>query len=228
MTAPTNPLLDTLSLPRFADLAPDQIAPALDEAIARHEAMVEALTTARPTDFAGAWLPYERANTEIGAIWSAVSHLHGVADTPELRAAYAEGQKRLVENDMKVGQNRDLYEVFVALSVSPAFASLPEADRVAVEHAIRDFTLSGVALEPEARDRFSAISVELSGLSNEFGSAVLDATDAWSELLTDEADLAGISDADKAMFADAAKAKGQAGWLITLQQPSVRDRKSVV
>jgi oligopeptidase A len=71
MAAPTNPLLDTLSLPRFAELSPDQIAPALDEAIARHEAMVEALTTARPTDFAGAWLPYERANTEIGAIWSA-------------------------------------------------------------------------------------------------------------------------------------------------------------
>ncbi|WP_277982588.1 M3 family metallopeptidase [Sphingomonas faeni] len=221
MTAPTNPLLDTLSLPRFAELSPDQIAPALDEAIARHEAMVEALTTTRPTDFAGAWLPYERANTEIGAIWSAVSHLHGVADTPELRAAYSEGQKRLVENDMKVGQNRDLYEVFVALSVSPEFADLPTEDRVAVEQAIRDFTLSGVALEPEARDRFSEISVELSGLSNEFGSAVLDATDAWSELVTDEADLAGISDADKAMFADAAKAKGQEGWLVTLQQPSV-------
>ena len=126
MTAPTNPLLDTLSLPRFAELSPDQIAPALDEAIARHEAMVEALTTARPTDFARAWLPYERANTEIGAIWSAVSHLHGVADTPELRAAYSEGQKRLVENDMKVGQNRDLYEVFVALSVSPGWKPSPK------------------------------------------------------------------------------------------------------
>ncbi|WP_333999498.1 M3 family metallopeptidase [Sphingomonas aurantiaca] len=220
MTAPTNPLLDTLSLPRFADLAPAQIAPALDEAIARHEAMVEALTTARPTDFAGAWLPYERANTEIGAIWSAVSHLHGVADTPELRAAYAEGQRRLVENDMKVGQNRDLYEVFVALSVSPAFATLPEADRVAVEHAIRDFTLSGVALEPEARDRFSAISVELSGLSNEFGSAVLDATDAWSggdrrgrsrrDLRRGQGDVRGCR-----------QGEGQAGWLVTLQQPSV-------
>ena len=96
-------------------------------------------------------------------LWSSVSHLHGVADTPELRAAHAEGQQRLVENNMKVGQNRDLYDVLVALSVSPGFADLAPADRVAVEHAIRDFALSGVALEPEARERFKAISVELFG-----------------------------------------------------------------
>jgi oligopeptidase A len=220
MNAQTNPLLDLLALPRFAEITPDQIAPALDAAIADHEAVVAALTAERPSDFASAWLPYERAETALAAIWSAVSHLHGVADTPELRAAHAEGQKRLVENAMKVGQNRDLYEVLVALSVSPDFASLPEADRVAVEHAIRDFTLSGVALEPEAREHFKAISIELSTLSNEFGSAVLDATEAWSELVIDEADLAGVSDADKAMFADAAKAKGRDGWRVTLQQPS--------
>ena len=217
----TNPLLDAHALPRFAEIAPDQIAPALDEAIARHEAMVETLTRTRPTDFASAWLPYERANTELSAIWSAVSHLHGVADTPELRTAHAEGQQRLVENDRKVSQNRDLYEVFVGLRTSPEFATLPEADRVAVEHAIRDFALSGVALDAADRERFGAISVELSSLANEFGSAVLDATEAWSELVTDEADLAGVPPADKAMFAAAAAAKGQAGWLVTLQQPSI-------
>lgn len=217
----TNPLLDALGLPRFAEFTPDQIAPALDAALADHEATIAKLTAERPTDFAAAWLPYERAENTLAAIWSTVSHLHGVADTPELRAAHAEGQKRLVENSMKVGQNRDLYEMLVALSVSPSFAELPEADRVAVEHAIRDFTLAGVALEPEARERFKAISIELSALSNAFGSAVLDATEAWSELVTDPAGLAGLSDADKAMFAEAARAKGLDGWLVTLQQPSV-------
>ncbi|MBJ6122262.1 M3 family metallopeptidase [Sphingomonas sp. BT553] len=216
-----NPFADATALPRFTDITPDAIAPALDAAIADHEAVVERLTRDRPTGFAEVWLPYERADTALGAIWSAVSHLHGVADTPELRAAHAEGQKRLVENGMKVGQNRDLYDVLVALAASPAFAELPDADRVAVEREIRSFTLSGVALEEEARERFKAVSVELSGLSNEFGSAVLDATDAWEALVTDEADLAGISDTDKAMFAAAAAAKEQQGWLVTLQGPSV-------
>jgi oligopeptidase A len=217
----TNPLLDPLALPRFAEITPDLIAAALEVRIAEHDATVAALTAERPTDFASAWLPYERAETALNAIWSTVSHLHGVADTPELRAAHAEGQRRLVEYNMQVGQNRDLYDMLAALSVSPGFADLSAADRVAVEHAIRDFTLSGVALEPAARERFKAISIELSTLSNAFGSAVLDATEAWCEQVSDEPDLAGVSETDKAMFALAARAKGLEGWLITLQQPSV-------
>ncbi|MGH1556952.1 hypothetical protein ACRAWD_02430 [Caulobacter segnis] len=84
---------------------------------------------------------------------------------------------------------------------------------------IRDFKLSGVALRSEDRDRFATLSVELSQLSTAFGNAVLDATDAWFEHVEDEAILAGLSDVDKAMFAQTAKAKGLAGWVVTLQMP---------
>ncbi|MEH3037943.1 MAG: M3 family metallopeptidase [Sphingomonas adhaesiva] len=217
----TSTLLDPLALPDFTALTPDAIAPALDAAIARHADAVATVTRDRPTTFDQAWLPLERAEAAIDALWSAVSHLRGVADTPELRAAHAAGQEKLVQHSMAVAQNRDLYEVLTALQASPAFADLPQADRVAVEYAIRDFTLAGVALDAEDRDRFAAISVELSTLSTEFGSALLDATDAWSEHLTDGGRLAGLSDTDKAMFAAAAQAKGLDGWLVTLQQPSV-------
>lgn len=217
----TNPLLDTLALPRFGDIRPDQIAPALDQALADHRAVVSRIVANQPTDFADAWLPLERADTVIACIWSAVTHLQAVADTPELRAAYAAGQGRLVENHLQVMQNQALYEVLVALTKTAGFADRSHVDRAAVEHMIRDFTLSGVALAPEDRDRFAAISVELSQLSTAFGNAVLDATDAWFEHVEDEAILAGLSDADKAMFAQTAKAKGLEGWVVTLQMPSV-------
>ncbi|WP_033925664.1 M3 family metallopeptidase [Sphingomonas sp. 35-24ZXX] len=221
MTETANPLADTRGLPRFAEITAAHVAPALDEALARHAATVAALVRDKPTGFAEAWLPFERAEAELGAIWAAVSHLHAVADSPELRTAYQQGEERLVTNGIMVAQNRDLFELFEALSKTDEFAALPQADRVAVEHALRDFRLSGVALEEAARERFKAVSVEMAGLSNAFGSAVLDATDAWDELITDEADLAGVSDTDKAMFAAAATAKGLTGWRVTLQQPSV-------
>ena len=214
-------LADPLALPRFADLAPDRIVPAVRAAIAQGQAAVDRVVAERPTTFADAWLPYERAETAADALWSAVSHLHGVADTPELRAAHAEGQALLVEYGMAVAQNRALYEVFVALAASPEFATLALEDRVAVERALRGFRLAGVALDDAARARFAAVSVELSQLSTEFGSAVLDATDAWSETV-DEGALAGVSDADKAMFRAAAEAKGEAGFRVTLQHPSVQ------
>jgi len=217
----TNPLLDTLALPHFGAIRPEQIAPALDQAIADHRAVVARIVEARPTRFAEAWMPLERADTVIAGIWSAVSHLHGVADTPELRAAYAAGEARLVENQLQVMQNGALYEILVALTRTVDFAGLPEADRAAVEHMIRDFTLSGVGLAVGERARFAEISLELSQLSTAFGNAVLDATDAWLEHVEDEAILAGLSDADKAMFADAARAKDLSGWVVTLQMPSV-------
>ncbi|WP_017672152.1 M3 family metallopeptidase [Blastomonas sp. AAP53] len=221
MTDTANPLLDTRALPRFAEITADQIAPALDVALERHAATVAALVRDKPATFAEAWLPFERAEADLGAIWAAVSHLHAVADSPELRTAYQQGEERLVTNGIMVAQNRDLFDVFEALSKTAEFSALPQADRVAVERALRDFRLSGVALEQAARDRFKAVSVEMASLSNEFGSAVLDATDAWDELVTDEADLAGVSDTDKAMFAAAAAAKGLTGWRVTLQMPSV-------
>lgn len=216
-----NPLLDILALPHFGAIRPDQIVPALDGAIADHRAVVARIVETRPTRFAEAWMPLERADTLIAGIWSAVSHLHGVADTPELRAAYTAGEARLVENQLQVRQNEGLYEVLVALTRTAEFVDRPDADRAAVEHMIRDFKLSGVALARQDRARFAALSVELSQLSTAFGNAVLDATDAWSEHVEDEAVLAGLSDADKAMFAEAARAIGLSGWMVTLQMPSV-------
>ncbi|MCW1988205.1 UNVERIFIED_ORG: oligopeptidase A [Sphingomonas sp. R1F5B] len=217
----TNPLLDTLALPRFEDIRPEHIVPALDQAIAEHRAVVARIVETRPTRFAEAWMPLERADTAIAGIWSAVSHLHGVADTPDLRAAYAAGEVLLVENHLQVMQNEALYAVLVALTRTGEFAGLADADRAAVLHRVRDFTLAGVALPPQDRARFAALSVELSQLSTAFGNAVLDATDAWFEHIADEALLAGLADTDKAMFAEAARAKGLSGWVVTLQMPSV-------
>lgn len=216
-----NPHLDPLALPDFARLDTAAIGEALDEAIERHRAVVADIVAKRPTDFASAWLPFERAETTIDALWQTVSHLHGVADTPELRAAHAEGQKRLTENAMAVAQNRDLYEVFSAVAASPQYAELAAADRAALDQALRNFKLAGVALHPEPRARYREISIELSSLATEFGSAVLDATEAWFDHITDPAKLAGLSEPAKAMLAAAAAERSLDGWVVTLRHPSV-------
>src|SRR5262249_6115552 len=64
--------------------------------------------------------------------------------------------------------------------------------------------------------------VELSKLSTEFSNAVLDATDAWQEHVTDERDLAGIPESGRAVLRQYAKEKGLDGYLVTLKQPSVQ------
>ncbi len=87
---------------------------------------------------------------------------------------------------------------------------------------MRDFRLSGVALEEPARSRFKTIANELSRLSTEFEEAVLDATEAWSEHIVDAAALAGVPESGLAVLAAYAKEAGHDGWLVTLKQPSVQ------
>lgn len=213
-------LLDCLALPDFAAFTPEAIRATLDRAVAARLDVVDRIVAERPDSFEAAWLPFERVNISIETFWSMVWHLHAVVDTPEIREVYGEGERMLTEDWARTSQNRELYDVFLNLSRSPDFAALPDADRTAVERMLRDFRLSGVALDGEDRERFRQIKVELATLQTEFGSAVLDATNAWSTLVTDEAELMGVSDADKAMLRAAAAAAGQDGWRVTLHEPS--------
>lgn len=61
---------------------------------------------------------------------------------------------------------------------------------------------------------------KLSELGSRFSNQLLDATQAWTKHVTDEAALAGLTDSAKAQMAAAAQAKGLEGWLITLEFPS--------
>ena len=62
----TNPLLDTASLPRFGDILPEHVAPALSELIAAHrEKLNELLDKADDPTFESLVAPLEEMDHEI-------------------------------------------------------------------------------------------------------------------------------------------------------------------
>jgi len=216
-----NPLLADSDLPDFAAVQPAHVVPAMEEAIAAHRAAVEGITASGKDDFEAVILAAERADFLLSRVWSPIGHLSSVADTPELREAHAAAQALMTAYLMEAGQNRAHHDAVARLAARPDFAGLPPAARRAVDLALRGFRLAGVALEGQARQRFLDIGVSLSDLSTKFGNAVLDATEAWSEHVTDEAALEGVPDSDRATLAAYAQERGLPGWLITLRQPSV-------
>jgi len=219
----SNPLLETTGLPRFSAIKPEHVEPAVDAVLADYRQRIDALLASdTPRDFAHVLLLGEELEDRLNRAWSPVSHLHGVADSEELRKAYAAAQEKIVEHSSELGQNRDLYAAVKAAEDAPATRALPRAARTLIEHELRDFRMSGVALEEPARSRFREMASELANLSTEFENAVLDATDAWSETLTDEAQLAGIPDSGRAVLHAYAQEKNVEGWLVTLKQPSVQ------
>ncbi len=211
----TNPLLDDNSLPAFSQIKPEHVLPAVKATITDHRQRIDALAAdGQPRSFATTMLPQEAMDYELQRIWSPVNHLHSVADTDALRAAHTEAEQLLSEYSAEMGQNRELFAAVKSASENEDFGSLPLAARTLIDHALRDFKLSGVSLEEPARSRFRDIVNELTRLTTEFENAVLDATDAWSEPIEASA-LAGIPDSERGMFRDGD------GFKLTLKQPCV-------
>jgi len=216
-----NPLLDFTGLPRFADFKPAQVAPAVEQLLAENRALIAriAADAAVPTwdNFVG---PLEDANEHLHRAWGQVGHLNAVMNSPELREAYNSTLPKITQYYTELGQHEELYRKFKALRAGTGFTALSAAQKKIVDNELRDFRLGGAELSADKKQRYTEISDRLSMISSRFSDNVLDATNAWTHFITDEAELAGLpEDAREAASAAAAEDK-QAGWKFTLHAPS--------
>lgn len=221
MTA-NNPLLQSHDLPPFSQIRAEHVLPAIEAILAdNRKAIAEILEKQgkHPT-WAGLVLAMDELNDRLGAAWSPVSHLNAVCNSAELREAYESCLPALSAYSTELGQNRALFEAYQALIDSPQAASFDVAQKTILEHALRDFRLSGIDLPADKQQRYAEVQSKLSELGSRFSNQLLDATQAWTKHVTDEAALAGLTDSAKAQMAAAAQAKGLDGWLITLEFPS--------
>ena len=216
-----NPLLDFSSLPRFGDILPEHVAPALDQLIGEGRATIERLAIAgTPPTWENFVEPLDDANERLGRAWSQVTHLNFVVNTPALREAYNAGLPKVTEYFTAQGQDLRLHSRFRALASSAGFASLSPARRRHVENELRDFRLGGAELPDAAKARFKQLQEELAGLAARFQDNVLDATNAFSHVEKEPAHVAGIP-ADVLEAAKALAAQGgEEGWKFTLHAPS--------
>jgi len=214
-----NPLLDFSGLPRFAEIRPEHVSPAVEALLEQARAAVAVAEAAAP-----AWesfvSPLEDAHERLGRAWGQVSHLHGVMDTPPLREAYNANLPKITQYWTELGQNLKLFARYRELQDSPAYAGLTAARRRVVANALRDFRLSGAELDAAKKPRFAAIQEELAKLGAKFSENLLDATNAWSIVIEDEKRLAGIPEDVLQAAREAAGKDQKAGWKFTLHMPS--------
>jgi oligopeptidase A len=217
----SNPLLDFSGLPRFADIRPEHITPALDVLLADAQKAVDhAAAEHTPADWDNVVECVERASEPLSRAWGVVGHLTGVADTPALRAAHAENLPRVTEFWSSVGQNLALYEKYKAIAASDEYAALSAERRKILDNSLRDFRLSGAELSDALKPRFAAIQERQAALSKAFSDHVLDATNAYAMFVEDEAELDGLPEDARDAARAAAERDGKAGWKFTLHFPS--------
>jgi len=218
-----NPLLDFSDLPRFGDIRPEHVTPALDVLLADAAAAVErAAQPITPASWADVVEPVERATEPLSRAWGVVGHLNAVADTPELRAVYGENLPRVTEFWSSVGQNLALYEKYKTLNASDEFASLTSERKKILGNALRDFRLSGAELPEDQKPHFAELQERQAALSKAFSDHVLDATNAYAYFVEagNEAELAGLPEDVIEAAKEAAEREGKTGYKFTLHFPS--------
>jgi oligopeptidase A len=213
-----NPLLDFSGLPRFADIKPEHVSPAIEQLLADGRATTAAALNAKPTwdEFVA---PLEDANERLGRAWGQVAHLHAVMDNPPLREVYNANLPKITQYWTELGQNQALFEKYKALHGSPEFSTLSSPRKKIIENALRDFRLGGAELPADKKARYAAIQEELSALSAKFSENLLDATNAFS-IYVNEQQTAGIPEDVLQAAREAAQKDGKEGWKFTLHMPS--------
>ena len=215
-----NPLLDTSSLPRFDEIQPEHVLPAIRKVIEDNRTQLDDLLNSGITPGIDALVaPIEHMDHELGRVWSPVSHLQSVLGSKDWREAYKQALPLLTEYGTELSQNVDLQRAYAEVGRNlPADAS--EASRSAVDHALRDFHLAGVDLEMSAKDRFKAIMQELAEAQAGFEHNVQDASDAWTLPITDADNLLGLPEALLSRAAEDARKASIDGWLLSLDFPT--------
>jgi oligopeptidase A len=221
----TNPLLNQSDLPLFSQIKPEHVEPAIDELLANARKVVaECLDKNSIYTWENLIEPIENAEDCLNKAWSPVSHLNSVMNNDELRDAYNACLPKLSNYATEMGQNEKLFHAYESIVSHETFQDLTKAQQKVLTNALRDFKLSGVALSVEKKERYKEISQQLSSICSRYSDNVLDSTNAWTKLITDVNELAGLPENDLAQAKQSAEMfhmkPNESGWLITLQYPS--------
>jgi oligopeptidase A len=216
----SNPLLITSDLPSFSQIKPEHIKPAVEHAIAECKKVIATVLEDKKFTWANLVMPTDEADDTLTKLWSPVSHMNSVINSDELRDAYESCLPLLSEYGTFVGQHQGLYKAYQQLADSEEFKQLNIAQKKVIDNALRDFKLSGIALNDDDKKRYGEVVTRLSELSSTFGNNLLDATHAYSVNIIDKSELTGLPDSAIEAAAELAKEQEKQGWLFTLDIPS--------
>jgi oligopeptidase A len=148
-----------------------------------------------------------------------VRHLESVATYPELRAAFNAVQPEVSAFYTGIPLNADLWRNVKAFAATAEAAALTGERRRYLTKTVDSFRRHGADLDAPGKKRLEDIDVELTQITTKFAENVLDSTNAFELVVTDEKKLAGLPPTAMATARESAQRKGIEGWRFTLQAP---------
>ena len=217
----TNPLLEIEFKIPFDRIRAQDIEPAIQELLQQSRARIEQIVAdPKPRTFDSTMMELDTATEGLEYAMGIVRHLEAVVTTPDLRAAHNKVQPEVSAFYSSIPLNEGLWRALQAYAATADAQSLTGTRKRFLTKTIDNFRRHGADLDPEGKARLSEIDVELSKVTTRFGENVLDSTNVFELLVTDETQLAGLPESARDAAKESARSKGLDGWRFTLQQPS--------
>lgn len=220
---PANPFAETSRLPHqltpWADVRAEHYLPAMlagiDQKLQQLQAIADDPEPPTEANVIAAWeASGQTLSRALGAFWT----VQPADTTDELDAIDAEISPKLARLSDAIYLNQGLYRRVTALAerVEAGEVQLDSQASYWLETHLRDFVRAGVGLPEADQERLRELNAQLAELESAFGRRALAGSNAAAVLVTDEAELDGMTESVRAGARQAADARGLDGWLLEL------------
>ena len=216
-----NPLLSINFHVPFDRIQAGHVEPGVRELIAQAQSHIDRIAgDDAPRSFDNTMLALEKSTDNLDYALAVVRHLESVATTPELRAAWNAVEPETSAFYSQIPLNEGLWKQLQRYSATADAKSLEGTRRRFLKKTLDSFRRHGAELDPAGKKRMAEIDVELTKITTKYSENVLDSTNAFELIITDEAQLAGLPPSAIDAARHSAEQKNIAGWRFTLQAPS--------
>ena len=222
--AQTNPFFNykNWTTPRgtypFNEIKISDYMPAFEEGMRQGLAEIDVIVNnPKAPTFANTIEAYEKSGQLLSVVASCFYNLTNAETNEELQKLEMELSPKMSEYSSAIRLNEGLFKRIKAVYDQRDKLKLTKEQQKMLQDIYDSFANNGANLSPEDKETYRQLSSRLSQLTLQFGQNVLKATNAWSMLLTDESQLAGLNDDTKKMLRKNAEAKGLDGYLLNLK-----------
>lgn len=218
LTAYTTPF----GVPPFDQIRSEHYIPAFEKGMEIHQEEIDAIVNNpdAPT-FDNTIGALDISGELLRKVNGVFFRLRSAETNDDLDSIAREIQPVLTAHNSSISLNPGLFERVKVLYEEREALDLTEEQAMVLDKTYRSFVRGGANLDEAGKERIKEIDKELAMLTMQFGDNLLDETNNYQLVISDEADLAGLPGSVRSAAADAARAAGEDGkWIFTLQKPS--------
>lgn len=216
-----NPLLSIEFHIPFDRIRAEHVEPGIRRLIAESQARIDKIVEdTAPRSFDNTMTALEKSTDNLDYALGVVRHLESVSTTPELRAAWNAVEPEASAFYSQIPLNAGLWKQLQRYAATGDAKALTGTRERFLTKTLDSFRRHGAELDPAGKKRLAEIDVELTKVTTKYSENVLDSTNAFELIITDEAQLAGLPPSAIDAARHSAAAKKVEGWRFTLQGPS--------